>query len=133
MIVLSGFPMMAWVPVYHWFAPVLLPLEWLGAAVGGWTLRVVYGLFSAFVAFQTLAMAQWGFTQCANHPTVWLVAMPMGLAVGALLVLTSQGGPSLGAFGPFGGALIVVFALLALGLLLFNPGLHGFASPGCRG
>lgn len=66
-IVVSLFPGLALAPVYQWFAPVVLPMQWVAAAIGGRVMKVIYSLLATAGTFMTVAFVQWSFTRCANH------------------------------------------------------------------
>lgn len=124
-------PALSFVPVYPLFAPVLLPGHWLAAAIGGWSLRLIYGLFNAFVAWQTLVIAVWGFTRCGGHPAVWYAALPGAVLVGVAMVMSSAQGLQRRTFGRYSMFFVPVLLITALSLFFFNPGSNSFVSPGC--
>lgn len=124
-------PAVALVPVYPFLAPILLPVQWFAAAVGGWTLRIFYSVLAMLVTSQTIAMAVWAFTRCATHPLTISLGVPVGIAGGVLLAVTSRRGPDRTGFGLYAAFAVPVLLTLALGLLSYSPGSDEFRSPGC--
>jgi len=61
-ILVSLFPALALAPAYQWFAPVVLPAQWVAAAIGGHLMRVVYSLLA------TKRVHDGGFRPVELHP-----------------------------------------------------------------
>lgn len=123
-------PASAFVPVYHYAAPILLPALWFAAAIGGRVLRAIHALLTAFVAMAVVGMARWGFTRCEERDFE-LLTIAIGIAFAAVLVSTARSGPSWRAFAPYGALVAVLLVVLVAALMNYNPAGNEFFSPGC--
>lgn len=130
-VAMSLYPSLALSPVYHYLAPFLLPLLWLGASVGGREMSVVYGLITATVVSATLGIALPGVMPCAHGAVPIIVALTGTLVVGVALVVISRRGCTWRAFRLYALFFVPMLIVASIGLLIYNPGDHGFSSRPC--
>ena len=130
-IIVAVLPALAMAPITHYVAPVSMPLLWMAGARSGRPGRAVYAALTVVTAAATLGMGVWGFTGCASHPAMSFWALPVAVAVGVAMVLTSRRGATLVAFRPYAAVLLALAAFVVAGLLRYNPGSNDYVSIGC--
>lgn len=89
-------------------------------------------VLAIFVTFQTMAVAQWGLTRCANDRLGLTAAFVVAVAVGGALFVISRRGLTWKGFGMYAWFFVPVLLAVLVGLLNYNPATNSFLSPGCR-